>query len=214
MASWLNDSLEQLRAGIVVQDGLFEGHHQPPEIPGCANRMERIQPCFQILMKLAISGVDTNFAVICRYGVLEQGAQLFAKLFARPYPRILNFYIFIWFEPREQNQVPSEFGNLDWLTHVKHANLSAFANCSGLQNKLRRLRNRHKEPAHLGMRDGNGPALCNLLLKGWDDAPAGTQYIPKTNNYILRTAVLQGLKENFGEPLGRAHDVGGTDSLV
>ena len=45
------------------------------------------------------------------------------------------------------------------------------ASCQGvrLKNQLRRLRNRHEEARHVGMRDGDGAAPLDLLSKLLDD---------------------------------------------
>ncbi len=66
------------------------------------------------------------------------------------------------------------------------------------------------------MRDSNGTAATDLVLKQRHDGARGGQDVTEADHAEPRVAaaLLQSLQDEFGEPFGRSHDVGGVDRLV
>ncbi len=119
-------------------------------------------------------------------------------------------------QTHEMNHAPRKIADADGLTHVEHEDIAAVGHGAGLNHELRRLRNGHEVADHLGMGHGHRAARFDLLVEQGHHRPRGGQYVAESHHAKARlaAATMQPLQHDFGEALGRAHDVGRIHRLV
>ena len=103
----------------------------------------------------------------------------------------------------------------DGLAHVQDEGLAAASHEAGLQHELGGLGDGHEIAGDVGVGDGDGAAVGDLLAELGDDAAAGAQHVAEAHQHHGQGghAVLV-LQDHLGQALGGAHDVGGVDRLV
>ena len=103
----------------------------------------------------------------------------------------------------------------DGLAHVQDEGLAAASHEAGLQHELGGLGDGHEVAGDVGVGDGDGAAVGDLLAKLGNDAAAGAQHVAEAHQHHGQGghAVLV-LQDHLGQALGGAHDVGGVDRLV
>src|SRR5690606_34312339 len=117
--------------------------------------------------------------------------------------------------PRKANEVAGQVDDLHWLAHIEHEHLAAPADRPGLQNELHRLGNRHEVPFHLGVGDGDAPALGDLLLEKWDHTAPAAEHVAEAHRHEPgRAHAGQRLHQYFGHALRRTHDVARVHGFV
>ena len=158
----------------------------------------------------------------CRlYAVANQ--QLFIQFFPRAQARDTDLDITVrvgivaYPQTRQFDHAACQVVNAHGFTHIQHKNISTISHCSGLDDQLRCLGNRHEVPGNVFVRQGNGPLLRDLLPEKWHHGPGRAQHVAKTHHGEASGLVgLRGqrLQHHFGQPLACAHDIGGPHRFV
>ena len=115
----------------------------------------------------------------------------------------------------ERDQVAGQIDDLHALSHVEHEDFSTAAHCRRLQHELRCFGDEHEEPLNFRMRDSDGPAAADLLLKRGHHAAVRTQHVAEPHDDELRVGLLrQGLHVALGNQLRAPHHARGMHGLV
>ena len=131
----------------------------------------------------------------------------------------LDFYAFC---PRELYHALGKVDNADWGSHVEDEDFASLAHGAGFEDELACLWDEHEEADDVGMGDGDGTTLEQLLPEDGNDAAVAAQDIAKAGGDELGDALdlallngfVEGLAVDFADALGASHDIGGIDSLV
>src|SRR4026208_1584916 len=86
------------------------------------------------------------------------------------------------FESGEPDKIFGEIENANRLTHVENESLATIFHRCGLEDEIDRLGDGHEEAIHVGMRDGDRPAIRNLPFEDGNDTAATAEYISKTDD--------------------------------
>src|SRR6266404_7224299 len=119
-------------------------------------------------------------------------------------------------QPHEIDHAPSQIPDPDRLAHVEHEHIAAVRHGTRLDHQLRGLRDGHEIADYLRMRHGYRPTGFDLLIEQRYNRTRGCQHIAETHHAKPRLAAapMQALQHDFGESLGRTHDIGGIYGLV
>ena len=116
---------------------------------------------------------------------------------------------------RQAHHGAGQVDDADGLAHVQDEGLAAASHEAGLQHELGGLGDGHEVAGDVGVGDGDGAAVGDLLAELGNDAAAGAQHVAEAHQHHGQGghAVLV-LQDHLGQALGGAHDVGGVDRLV
>ena len=117
--------------------------------------------------------------------------------------------------PGQPREVARQVDDPHRLAHVQDEQVARLAEQRGLEDQPRRLRDRHEEAGHLGVRDGQRHALAELALEERDDAPRGAEDVPEADRDVAATRRRATAADGqLGQPFRGAHDGGRRDGLV
>src|SRR5215207_11544096 len=115
----------------------------------------------------------------------------------------------------EADKVFGEIKNTDRLTHVEHESFTTIFHRGRLQNKINSFRNGHKEAIHIGMSNGNGPAIRDLRFEDRDDTAATAKHVPKADDGEGALVTVCGIEyDHFRETFGGPINAGWSNSFV
>src|SRR5882724_3736033 len=128
----------------------------------------------------------------------------------------LRMLLVAYRQPHEIDHAPRQIPDPDRLAHVEDEHIAALRHGTRLNHELRGLRDGHEIADYLGMRHGYRPAGFDLLTEQRNDRARRRQYIAESHHAKPRLAAapMQTLQDDFGESLGRTHDIGGIHGLV
>src|SRR3989344_1732276 len=89
--------------------------------------------------------------------------------------------LLVRFIARKADELVREVDDLHGLAHVENEYLAARANRARLHHEERRLGNGHKVTGHVGVRDGYGTPVADLLLEERHHAAARTQNVSEAH---------------------------------
>src|SRR5271157_5246552 len=140
--------------------------------------------------------------------------QLLEELLAWPQACEDDFDLIFWL-PGKADQVVGQVQDLYRFTHVEDKNLSPSAQCTSLEDQLRRLGDGHEVAGHLGVRDGHRLPAADLLLEQWDNAAIRSQDVAEPDRDQAAGASLSlGLHIHLSQTLACAHDARRMHGLV
>ena len=122
----------------------------------------------------------------------------------------------------ELDHALGEVDDADGGAHVEDEDLAALAHGTGLEDELAGFGDEHEEADDVGVGDGDGTALADLLLEDGDDRAVAAEDIAEAGGDelgdALDTALDDGLVERLAvdltDALAATHDVGGVDGFV
>ena len=116
---------------------------------------------------------------------------------------------------RQAHHGAGQVDDADGLAHVQDEGFAAASHEAGLKHELGGLGDGHEVAGDVGVGDGDGAAVGDLLAELGNDAAAGAQHVAEAHQHHGQGghAVLV-LQDHLGQALGGAHDVGGVDRLV
>src|SRR5688572_16937348 len=118
-------------------------------------------------------------------------------------------------ETGEPYKVLGEIKNADRLTHVEHKSLATIFHRGRLQNKIDRFRNGHEEAIHIGMRNGNRPAIRDLRFEDRNDTAATAKHVPKADDSEGALLTVRSVEhDHFREAFSGTINAGWTNSFV
>ncbi len=119
-------------------------------------------------------------------------------------------------QPHEIDHPPRQIPDPHRFPHIEHEYIAALRHRAGLNHELRGLRNGHEVADHLRVGNGDRTAGFDLLAEQRHHGTGRRQYIAEPHHAKARLAAppMQPLQDDFGEPLGRTHDIGGVHGLV
>src|SRR5258706_7791051 len=82
----------------------------------------------------------------------------------------------------ESDKFLGKVENAERFANVKEKTFAAVLHGCGLENEINRFRNGHKKTIHIGMRDRDRTAICNLIFENGNDTTATAEDISKANN--------------------------------
>src|ERR1051326_1030308 len=94
------DTLQEMRAGAVVEDDLFQCHDQTASVAGFADLAEGIEPVEYVTLGHAIADINVNLFMVCRRSIFEERAQLFVELLAGAHAGEFDSDILVRPQPR------------------------------------------------------------------------------------------------------------------
>ena len=152
-------------------------------------------------------------------GLLLVAEDFLVELLAFAEASELYFYAFC---PRELYHALGKVDNLDGGAHVEDEDFASLAHGAGFEDEFACLGDEHEEADDVGMGDGDGSSLTELLLKDRDNTTIASEYVAKACrdelgdafDLALDNSLVQGLAIDFADALGASHDVGGVDGLV
>ena len=141
--------------------------------------------------------------------------QLLVQFFARAQAGILDLDVLVRLIAGKADQVARKVDDLDRPAHVEDEDLAALRHAAGLDDEAGGLRDRHEIPHDVRVRDGDGPALGDLLLEKRNHAAVAAQHVAEAHGDEAGLAVAAViLHDQLADALGRAHDVRGVHGLV
>src|SRR5882672_5659221 len=128
----------------------------------------------------------------------------------------LRMLLVAYRQPHEIDHAPSQVPNPDRFAHVEHEDIAALRHRPRLNHELRGLRDGHEIADYFRMRHGYRATGFDLLIEQRYNRTGRCQYIAESHHAKPRLAAapMQALQDDFGESLGRTHDVGGIHGLV
>ena len=122
----------------------------------------------------------------------------------------------------ELDHALGEVDNAYGGTHIEHEDLAALAHGAGLEDELAGFGDEHEEADDIGMGDGDGTALANLLSEDGNHRTVATQHIAETGGNELGDTAYLALDNGFVErltvdlanALAATHDIGGVDGFI
>src|SRR5688572_12525716 len=115
----------------------------------------------------------------------------------------------------ETDKVFGKIKNADRLTHVKHECLAPIFHRCRLQDKIDRFRDGHKEAIHIGMSNGNGPAIGDLRLEDRNNTAATAKHVPEADDGEGTLVTVRGIEhDHFRETFGGPINAGWSNSFV
>ena len=103
--------------------------------------------------------------------------QLFVQFFAGTKPGELDLDVLIGRVAHHLDHVLGERDDLDRFAHVEHEDLAAVRVCARLEHEADRLGYRHKVSDDLGVSDGDGSALFDLLFEQRYHRSVGAEHV-------------------------------------
>ena len=159
--------------------------------------------------------------MVCARRILAD-EKLLVELFAWAQPAISDLDIALrigfvpHFETRKADHGAGQIVDLHRRSHLQDENLAAFRHGSGLDDELRGFRDRHEIADDFRMGHGDGAARLDLVSEQPDDRAGRIQDVAEAHHREDRFArfLRHGLKDELGEALARAHDIGRPYGLV
>ena len=154
---------------------------------------------------------------ICRFlQAFFRHKPFFKELFPRAQARAFNLNVHVGFISRQFDQVVGKIIDFYRFAHIQNENLTALGIRACLQYERYRLGNGHEIADYILVRNRNRTAFFNLLFKQRNYRAVRTEYVAKTYRYKVGIFAVfsNGLNNHLANALGRAHDIGGVDSLI
>ena len=142
--------------------------------------------------------------------------QLFKELFARAQTGELYLDVLIGGVAHHGDEVFRKREYLDRFAHVEDEDLAALGESARLEHQTHRLRYGHEVTDDIGVGDGDGTAVLDLLLKERNDRTVGAEHVAEAHRGELRLAarLRHHLHDLFAAALGSAHHVGGVHGFI
>ena len=152
-------------------------------------------------------------------GVLLVGEDFFVELFAVAKAGELYLYVL---GSGEGYHAAGKVHDAHGLTHVEHEDFTAPTHGAGLEDELAGFGDEHEEAYDVGVGNGDGAAVADLLLEQGDDGAVGAEHVAEACGHELRNplhfafgyGLVQALAVYLAYTLGAAHYVGGVHGLV
>jgi hypothetical protein len=143
------------------------------------------------------------------------GDEFLVQLLPRPKARERDGDVLVRLETVEPDEIPGHVDDADGFAHVEDEDLSALTHGPACRMSWAASGNAHEVAAHIGMRHRHRSARRNLLLEQGDDRPGAAEDVSEADGHEPGHLLsVHALHEEFGDPLGSPHDVGGPNGLV
>jgi len=129
--------------------------------------------------------------------------KLFRQFFTRANASVGDLDIAMWLEAGESNEIFGKIENADRLTHVEDKGFATILHGGSLKDKINRFGDGHEEAIHVGMRNGDGATVGDLVFEFGNNTATAAKDIAKTDNSEGLAGLMSGIKyDHFGKTLG------------
>ena len=171
------------------------------------------------LVVVLADGGDHDLGMVGGLGLLGIVEDLFVELLAIAEAGELYLHVL---GTGELDHALGEVDDADGSAHIEDEDLAALAHGAGLEDELAGFGDEHEEADDVGMGDGDGTALADLLLEDGDDgavaaediAEAGGDELGDALDTPLDNGLVERLAVDLADALAAPHDIGGVDGLV
>src|SRR6476660_221719 len=146
--------------------------------------------------------------------VLAFQFELLEQFFSRAQAHEVNLDIAVRLQAGEADKVANQVQDSHRFAHIQDKDFSAFAHAGGLQHQLHRFRDGHEVAPRVGIGHCHRTAGGNLLFEQRQRTAVAAQHITEPHRHETGATVVQPLHDQFSNPLGDAHNVGGVYGLV